>query len=192
MRNPLWAAWGALVFMVATGIAVRVLTSTLEWRSEAVAAWVQAIGSISAVGAAIGLAAWERAHARAEALQRRRDYRMAVAALADDIANAVADHAADLVRRPTYWLHEGSRKQDFDDLADALEWFDPSQLMSASGAVAMMQLSRECRRAEQAEAWITSDMDQFDDISPDTDEYLGLWVAAARRAQATLRTLASE
>jgi hypothetical protein len=52
-KTPHLAIWNALAFMIAAGVAARLLTSDLEWRSESAAAWAQAVGSVVGIGIAV-------------------------------------------------------------------------------------------------------------------------------------------
>ena len=153
-------------------------------------AWVQAVGSIAAILAAIWIAQWQAGRERRDRLEDRRELRKAVAGLARRMANIIADHAETLVTNPEYATYEGLSWADLLLIDAALERFEPSELVSADGVLAMERLRRDAKHLKHWEkivSEVTRGTDQYD---YDVDEAIYRWRDRVEESAAVLEGLA--
>jgi len=117
------------------------------------AAWVQAIGSVAAIGSAIWISQQQYRLARAERRQDRIDH----ISLLQGIANLAYHHVrqtAELVRTEGAGLAHGHfDRETGQNLSALLLQFDPQKLRSPPGALGVVSLANACARAaDYAEA----------------------------------------
>jgi hypothetical protein len=120
-------------------------------------AWVQAVGSIAAIMAAVWIAQWQAGRERRDRLEDRREIRKAVAGLARRMANIINDHANTLITSPEYVDREGIDWSDLLLIDAALERFDPSELVSAEGVLAVEKIRRDAKALSHWERVVVED-----------------------------------
>lgn len=153
-------------------------------------AWVQAVGSIAAIIAAIWIAQWQAGRERRDRIAARKELRKAVAGLARRLADAVAREADSLISTPSYHAHEGSDGTEFILLDAALDRFDPSALVSAEGILALEGLRREAKHAGHWETVVRKDYFQREYYEFDISEAIVAWKLRAEGLAQELEALA--
>lgn len=155
-------------------------------------AWVQAVGSVAAILAAIGISQWEAGRARRDRVETRREFRKAVAGLARRLADLIAKEADSLTDNPAFHAFEGSDKREFILTDAALERFDPSELVSAEGVLALEALRREAKEASHWEKIVGEDYTGEDYYDFDITAAIKAWRDRTEEYASTLETIAQE
>lgn len=157
---------------------------------EDLPAWVQAVGSIAAILAAIWIAQWEAGRARRDRIETLREFRKAVAGLARRLADLVAAHADSLIENPSWHAHEGVGYNHFLLLDAALDRFDPSELVSAEGVLALESLRQEAKAASHYESIVAQDYLQEQYYDYDIEQAVRSWRQRSEEYAVTLEALA--
>jgi hypothetical protein len=155
-------------------------------------AWVQAVGSVAAILAAVCISQWEASRARKDRIEDRRELRRAVAGLARRLADWIASQSQSLIDNPAYHAFEGSDYSEFALLDAALDRFDPSALVSAEGVLALEELRRTAKSADWWESVVAKDYTGAEYFDFSIDEALQRWCERADRCAVVLENLAAE
>lgn len=155
-------------------------------------AWVQAIGSVAAIVAAIFIAQWQAGRERGERLEDRREFRGAVAGLGRRLAGAIAKQAASMIENPAYHAFEGGDAGEFLLLDAALDRFDPSALVSAEGVLALEGLRREGKLFGHFERMIGEEYRGEDHFDFDVKDAVRKWRDRADQHATMLEHLAKQ
>ena len=154
-------------------------------------AWVQAVGSIAAIMAAVWIAQWQAGRERRDRLEDRREIRKAVAGLARRMANIIDDHANTLTTSPEYVAHEGIDWSDLLLIDAALERFDPSELVSAEGVLALEKIRRDAKGLSHWETVVTEETLGTEYYDFDVNVMIMLWRDRVQASAVALENLAA-
>lgn len=154
-------------------------------------AWVQAVGSIAAIMAAVWIAQWQAGRERRDRLEDRREIRKAVAGLARRMANIVDDYANTLINSPEYVAHEGIDASDLLLIDAALERFDPSELVSAEGVLALEKIRRDAKGLSHWETVVTEETFGTEYYDFDVNEAVRHWRDRVQASAVALENLAT-
>lgn len=158
MRERKSEGWQLLFGLFLTAAATAILwpmisTGALPWMEAhpELAAWVQAVGSILALGVAIWIASQQARQAASERVEQRRETAAAVAAVAQAAVTLIGEAEAEFnhnVRGPPFdragiiddYLRNDYRPQQFQDLADLFLRIALEKLQSASLVPAALKI----------------------------------------------------
>lgn len=165
---------------------VEIVSEGVDWP-----AWVQAVGSIIAIVAAIAVAKWDEVRRQAERRAKRREFRASVAALARRMADLIGQEACDIVASPSSYDVEAFDNAQYEILDAVLERFDPSLMDSVNGALAIESIRRAGRAAPD---WINAMLQENNGERPGDAETVSSgvsqWAKEANDAAKTLELLA--
>jgi hypothetical protein len=172
----------SLAFMA---IPVHLVGDGIDWP-----AWVQAVGSVLAIVAAFVIATWEGARDRRERKADRREFRLAVARLARRLADGFRKDVAVAIHNPGRLAYDDWNLLDYEMLTTVLAKFDPSQLVSAEGAMALEHMLRMGRRAPEMIERAAADYRLQDETAPETIVILETWQRELDAGAVALEALA--
>lgn len=193
-HNWIMVSFRQQLFVVIYTLAITALPVALWFRPQVKdwPAWVQAVGSIAAILAAIGIAQWQAGRERRDRMDDRRELRKAVAGLARRLADVIADHADTLITNPEYAVYEGIDWSDLNLLDAAIDRFDPSALVSADGVFALESLRREARLMAHWEKVVADELRQAAFHDFDINDALRAWRDRAEGFAVVLEKLAED
>ncbi len=186
--RPMWAA---LAFVFVTGVLARVLQAGVTWGGSATD-WFQALGSVAAIFAAIGVAWHEGSRETRRAKEALRQYRLTVAVLACRMADLIDALAANLKADPEYYFREGKARRP------SISWtrcWRSSTLLGSNPPRARSACTTFAVLEPQPRATMNSVAGDFESdsaISPDLFEGLTTWPRRARQAADVLARLAGD
>jgi len=127
-------------------LAVRVLSIPTDWWTVA-AAWVQAVGSIIAIGAAIWISRAEAARVGSEKRQERIDHISLIQGVANMAYFHIMQTAQQIKNDDRALEYRGFDESISENLATALLRFDIEKLRSPLGATSVIGLANDCALA---------------------------------------------
>lgn len=191
MLSGMRPMWAALAFVILAGVLARALQAGVSWGGSATD-WFQALGSVAAIFAAIGVAWHEGSREARRSREALKQYRLTVAVLACRMADLIEALAADLKQDPQYYYREGGNPAPFLQLDEVLAQFEAPQLESAQGALCLHDIRRLGAAADGYIGAVARDYESDRAISPDLSESLVSWPQRARKAASVLATLTGE
>jgi hypothetical protein len=125
---------------------VHVLSTPTDWWTVA-AAWVQAVGSIIAIGAAIWISRVEASRVRAEKRQERIDHISLIQGVANMAYLHIRQTAQQIKEDDSALEYRGFDSTISENLSTALLRFDIEKLRSPPGAASVIGLANDCAMA---------------------------------------------
>lgn len=181
------------LFVVLYTLSLLALLAALWFRPAVkdLPAWVQAVGSIAAIMAAVWIAQWQAGRERRDRLEDRREIRKAVAGLARRMADLIDDYANTLITNAGFVAYEGFDWSDLLLIDAALERFDPADLVSAEGVLALEKIRRDVKGLSHWETVVTQETVGAEYYDFDVNAAILHWRDRVRESATTLENLAA-
>lgn len=176
-----WAlCWGALAFVFLSAVAFRIVQADVDYSGANAADWFQAVGSILAIFAAIGVAWWEGGREQRRAYAELKAYRQTIAVLAESGARLVEAEVKQMLSCPAHYAYDSGKASEITQIAAVLEKFDVLRLESAHGVVALNTIIGLFEYSQVEEDSVADDFKQWGELSPDREEDIVGWGVAVR------------